>query len=429
MKRRDFLLSAGAWVSAGAALSSVASAAVAAPASPGRAAPGPSVPVITPNGWSLPSRWVKGAREFHLVAEEVRHEFAPGSVARCWGYNGGTPGPTLEAIQGETVRLYVTNTLPEPTTVHWHGLRLPCGMDGVAGLTQPAIPPGATFVYEFELSDAGTFMYHPHANEMTQMALGLMGMFIVHPQGGDPAPVDRDYVFLLHNWALPPGSERPDPSVMTDFDLWTMNGKVFPSIDPVVAATGERVRIRLGNLSMWNHPMHMHGVHFDVTGNEAGRWPSAQWRREVTEIVAVGQTRDLEFDAVAGDWAFHCHMSHHTMNAMGHEITNPVGVQQQDLQGQFDRLLPGHMAMGDGGMIEHQQHVEAGHMPGPPNTLAMMAGHGQFGAIGMGGMMTVVKVRDGLPKGSTADPGHYRHPAGTVARAVDQAPPLVRRPQ
>ena len=105
-------------------------------------------------------------------------------------------------------------------------------------------------------------MYHPHADEMVQLAVGMMGMFIIHPKDGEPEPIDRDYCFLLHNWALHPGTYRPDPSVMQNFDLWTFNSKVFPAIDPLVARTGERVRVRIGNLSMWNHPMHMHGVHF-----------------------------------------------------------------------------------------------------------------------------------------------------------------------
>ena len=124
-----------------------------------------------------------GVKEFHLVAEEIEHEFAPGSKAICWGYNGSTPGPTIEATEGDRVRIYVTNRLKESTSVHWHGLLLPSGMDGVGGLSQPHIKPGETFVYEFTLRQHGTHMYHPHADEMTQMALGMMGLFIIHPEG------------------------------------------------------------------------------------------------------------------------------------------------------------------------------------------------------------------------------------------------------
>ena len=122
-----------------------------------------------------------GVKEFRLVAEPVKREFAPGMVVDCWGYNGQTPGPTIEVVEGDRVRFFVTNKLPERTSMHWHGVILPNGMDGVAGLTQPHILPGETYVYEFTLKQHGTLMYHPHSDEMTQMALGMMGFFIVHP--------------------------------------------------------------------------------------------------------------------------------------------------------------------------------------------------------------------------------------------------------
>ncbi|MGE4071078.1 MAG: multicopper oxidase family protein [Lysobacterales bacterium] len=394
---------------------------------PSAPAPTPSrhhgyTPVRTLNGWTLPYKMVDGVKEFHLVAEEIEHDFAPGCRARCWGYNGTTPGPTIEAVEGDRVRILVTNRLGEHTSVHWHGILLPSGMDGVGGLSQPQIQPGETFVYEFTLRQHGTHMYHPHADEMVQMAVGMMGMFIIHPKAGEPQAIDRDYVILLHNWALHPGTYRPDPSVMTDFDLWTMNSKVFPAIEPLVARSGERVRVRLGNLSMWNHPIHMHGVQFQVTGSDGGRWSRALWRPETTEIVGVGQTRDLEFVAVPGDWAFHCHMSHHTMNAMGHEIPNTLGVDQSGIEGEIRKLLPGFMAMGENGMAEHQDHTQMGHMRGPENTLAMMMGVGPYGNLEMGGMFTVVKVRDDLARGDYADPGWYPSPKAEIARCVSNDP-------
>ena len=373
-------------------------------------------PVITPNARTLPYRLNNGVKEFHLIAEEVEHEFAPGTTIKAWGYNGSTPGPTLEAVEGDRVRIYVTNKLPEHTSVHWHGILLPWGMDGISGLTQPPIKPGETFMYEFTLQQHGTHMYHPHADEMVQMALGMMGMFIIHPKTPTQPAVDRDYAILLHNWAVHPGTYRPDPSVMTEFDLWTMNSKVFPFIDAMVAQTGERVRIRVGNLSMWNHPIHLHGVQFEVTGSDGGRWPENQWRKEVTEIVGVGQTRDLEFTAVPGDWAFHCHMSHHTMNAMGHGVPNMLGVKQPEAL--LKKVLPDYMPMGEHGMAEHQVHTDMGHMPGPENTLPMMMGEGRYGKLEMGGMFTLVKVRDQLD----GDPGWYSPPEGTLAQKVDDVP-------
>ena len=384
--------------------------------------------VRTLNGWTLPYRMNGGVKEFHLVAEEFEHEFAPGSKAMCWGYNGSTPGPTIEAVEGDRIRIFVTNRLREATTIHWHGLILPSGMDGVGGLNQPQIKPGETFAYEFTLKQHGTHMYHPHADEMVQMAMGMMGLLIIHPKGGEAVRIDRDYAFLLHNFALHPGTRRPDPAIMQDFDLWTFNSKVYPAIDPIVARTGERVRIRVGNLSMWNHPIHLHGVQFHVTGGDGGRLPRSQWRTEVTEIVGVGQMRDIEFTAVPGDWAFHCHMSHHTMGPMGHDVPNTIGVDQRGVEAKIRQMLPGYMAMGKDGMGEHQDHTDGG-MAGPPNTLAMMAGKGPVGNIEMGGMFTVVKVRDDLAPGDFSDPGWYRNPTGTVAQRVSDDPAFGNPPR
>ena len=372
-------------------------------------------PVVTPSGSTLPWTLKGGVKEFHLVAEPVEREFAPGLKLKCWGYNGQTPGPTIEAVEGDRVRILVTNSLPEHTTIHWHGIFLPNGMDGVGGLNQPHIQPGETYAYEFTLQQHGTFMYHPHADEMLQMAVGLMGMFIIHPKKPEAPPVNRDFAIMLHEWAVHPGTYRPDPAVMLDFNHFTFNSKVFPATEPLVARTGDRVRIRLGNLSMDQHPIHLHGYSFNISATDGGRIPpSAQWP-QTTVPVPVGSTRDVEFVADApGDWAFHCHKSHHTMNAMGHDLPNTMGVDQAGVEEKIRALLPGYMAMGEKGMAGMQEM--AGHMPGPRNTLPMMAGEGPFGPIEMGGMFTVLKVRDHIV--SYADPGWYEHPEGTVARRI-----------
>jgi FtsP/CotA-like multicopper oxidase with cupredoxin domain len=383
----------------------------------------PFRPVVTLNGWSLPWRMNAGVKEFHLVAEPVVRELAPGMQAHLWGYNGASPGPTIEAVEGDRVRIFVTNRLPEHTTVHWHGLLLPNGMDGVGGLTQPQIPPGKTFVYEFVLNRPGTHMYHPHADEMVQMAMGMMGLFIVHPKNPRQLAVDRDFAFLLASYAIEPGSATPRTAEMTDFNLWTWNSRVFPGIDPLVARTGDRVRVRVGNLTMTNHPIHLHGPHFEVTGTDGG-WvpPAARWP-EVTTDVAVGQMRAIEFQAVAGDWAIHCHKAHHTMNAMGHDVPNLIGVEQRDLAERIARLVPDYMAMGSAGMAE----MGSMEMPLPDNTLPMMSGTGPFGPMEMGGMFSVVKVRDDQAPGDYRDPGWFTHPPGTVAQAFDGTPPPAAR--
>jgi FtsP/CotA-like multicopper oxidase with cupredoxin domain len=375
--------------------------------------------VVTPNGSTLRYKMKSGVKEYHLIAEPVEREFAPGMKVKCWGYNGRTPGPTIEAVEGERVRLLVTNKLPEHTSIHWHGIFLPNGMDGVGGLTQPHIKPGETYVYEFTLRQNGTFMYHPHADEMLQLAVGMMGFFIIHPKKPEIQNIDRDFAIMLHEWAVHPGTYRPDPAIMTDFNMFTFNSKVFPAIDHLVVKTGDRVRIRIGNLSMDEHPIHIHGHNFWVTRTDGGTIPKTASWPETTVLVPVGATRDVEFIADApGDWAFHCHKSHHTMNAMAHDIPNTLGVNQNDVEAKIRKILPGYMAMGETGMAEHAEHIK--HMPGPKNTLPMMMGKGPFGNIEMGGMFTVVKVRDQL-QSYDQDPGWYKHPKGTVAYRLDKA--------
>jgi manganese oxidase len=373
-------------------------------------------PVVTLNGWSLPFRMNGGWKEFHLVAEPVTRELAPGMTARLWGYNGTSPGPTIETVEGDKVRIFVTNKLPEQTAVHWHGVLLPAGMDGVGGITQPHIPPGKTFVYEFETKESGSFMYHPHSDEMVQMAMGMMGMFIVHPRDVAFMRVDRDYAFMMSAYRIEPGASLPQVAEMTDFNLWTWNSRVFPGIDAMPARKGDRVRLRMANLTMTNHPIHMHGHHFQVTGTDGGwvadtaRWP------ESTSDVPVGVIRAIEFVAeYPGDWPIHCHKSHHTMNAMGHTVRNFIGAQpKRELAKTIAKLAPGYMPMGSTGMGD----MAAMAMPGPANTLPMMSGQGQFGPAEMGGMFSLIKVRETLAADDYRDPGYYSHPQGTIAHEV-----------
>jgi hypothetical protein len=346
----------------------------------------------------------------------VTREFAPGMVVNLWGYNGQSPGPTIEAVEGDKVRIFVTNKLPEHTTVHWHGMLVPNGMDGVGGLTQPHIPPGKTFVYEFVLKKSGTFMYHPHSDEMVQMAMGMMGMIVVHPRDGSFARANRDFVFVMATYDVTPGASLPNVMEMTDFNMWTWNSRVFPGIDVMPVALNDHVRIRIGNLTMTNHPMHLHGHDFHVTMTDGGWIPETARFPEATSDVPVGTIRALEFVADApGDWAFHCHKSHHTMNAMGHKVKNFIGVTERSLSQAVSTAAPGAMAMGTDGMAMMGEMA----MPLPDNTLPMMTGTGQFGSIEMGGMFTVVKVREGLAPDDYRDPGWYKHPQGTVAYEIE----------
>ncbi len=430
--RRNFFRTAGVAALGAAAVSRVGAASV--PEAPSQHSPDrqpllvpetgrPYNPVATLNGWSLPWRTKGNVKEFHLVAEPVVRELAPGMKANLWGYNGQSPGPTIEAVEGERVRIFVTNKLPEHTTIHWHGMLLPSGMDGVGGLTQPHIPPGRTFVYEFDLKKSGTFMYHPHADEMVQMAMGLMGMFIVHPKDVRQHRVDRDYVFLLSAFDIDPGSFTPRVNTMLDFNLWTFNSRVFPAIDHLVARSGERVRVRVGNLTMTNHPIHLHGHDFEVTGTDGGWVPKGARWPEVSVDIAVGQMRAFEFSAREGDWALHCHKSHHTMNAMGHGVPTMIGIDHRGVAEKITRLVPDYMVMGERGMAD----MGSMEMPLPDNTLPMMSGGGPFGPMEMGGMFTVLKVRNDQKHGDYTDPGWFRHPAGTVAGEWDGDMPETAR--
>jgi hypothetical protein len=298
-------------------------------------------------------------------------------------------------------------------------------MDGVGGLTQPHIPVGKTFVYEFVMPKSGTFMYHPHADEMVQMAMGMMGFIVVHPKNPSLMRVDRDFVFLLNAFLIEPGSYTPKVAEMLDFNLWAWNSRVFPGIDHVVVRRNDRVRIRLGNLTMTNHPIHIHGHDFEVTCTDGGWVPkSARWPETAIDV-AVGQMRAFEFVADnPGDWALHCHKSHHVMNAMGHNVPTMIGVDHRGIAQKINKLVPDYMVMGERGMADMMEME----MPLPENTLPMMSGKGPFGAMEMGGMFTVVKVRDGIGRNDYADPGWYQHPAGTVAREWNgPTPPVAAR--
>jgi hypothetical protein len=299
-------------------------------------------------------------------------------------------------------------------------------MDGVGGLNQKQIPVGKTFVYEFVARRPGTFMYHPHADEMTQMAMGMMGLWITHPKGQHPmiAEVDRDYAFLLSAYDVTPGAKTPNVNTMLDQNIWSWNSRVFPGISPLVARLNDRVRVRVGNLTMTNHPIHIHGIEFEVTGTDGGPVPpTARWP-EVTTDVAVGQMRQLEFIAdEPGDWAMHCHKSHHTMGAMGHDVPTMIGVDHRGLVQKIQKLIPDYMVMGERGMADMGEME----MELPENTFPMMTGTGPYGPIEMGGMFTTLKVRAEQKPGDFSDPGDYKQPAGT--QSYEYTGPVVTTPR
>lgn len=275
----------------------------------------PPVRVETPDLPRLPYKLVDGVKEFHLVAQPVKRELLPGAIMNHWGFNGSMPGPTIEVTEGDKVRIVLKNELPEATTLHLHGLELPNVQDGIEFVTQEPIMPGKTGVYEVTLHQNGTFFYHPHM--AMQEAIGMVGLFIIHPRQAHQPVVDQDFALITQEFVIKPASDTPASSLM-DFNWFTFNGRCGPYITPLVVKLGNRVRIRLLNFSTDDHhPIHLHGHTFWVTGTDGGRIPDSAWVPGNNVLVGVAQVREIEFIANnPGDWVFHCHMFHHTMNHM-----------------------------------------------------------------------------------------------------------------
>jgi hypothetical protein len=269
---------------------------------------------VTPDVADLPFSLDNGVKVFHLIAEPVKQTVVPGRTFDLWGFNGSAPGPTIQTNEGDRVRILFDNHLPEPSSIHWHGLELPIEMDGVPGIGQKPVMPGERFVYEFQLHQNGTFFYHSHM--AMQEMVGMLGGFIIHPKTSYSPRADKDYLLALQEYAVLPNSNVPN-SMNMEFNWLTFNGKAGPASTPLIIRVGERVRVRLINMGMDHHPVHLHGFTFWETGREGARQPEATWSRGNTVLVGVAQARDIEFVADRpGDWMLHCHLPHHMMNQM-----------------------------------------------------------------------------------------------------------------
>lgn len=274
--------------------------------------PGPRV--VTPDVPDLPFELDGNVKVFHLTSEVVKRKIAPFKTIDAWGYNGSCPGPTIQINQGDRVRVIFENRLPESTTVHWHGLEIPIEQDGVPWISQKPISPGETFTYEFTVHQEGTFFYHAHS-AMQEMQ-GQIGLFIAHPEKPYKPHVDHDYAIVLQEWAVLPSNTVPNSAGM-EFNWLTFNGVSAPAITPMIARLGSRVRLRIVNLGMDHHPIHLHGNQFVQTGTEGGRAPESSWYPMNTVLVGVAQARVVEFEAkYPGSWMVHCHLPHHMMNSM-----------------------------------------------------------------------------------------------------------------
>jgi len=280
--------------------------------------------VITPDLINLPYKMINDIKYFELVAEPVKRELLPGLFINAWGYNGTTPGPTIQVYPGDYVNIRVYNKLPEATSVHWHGLDVPNMMDGVPEVEpSPRIEQGEYFDYHFRITNPpGTHMYHTHINTSIQEMMGLGGaLIILEPY---PVKIQRDYFIMLQEFHVKDlkigeirnGTFDIDP-MSHDFNFFTMNGRCFPYVSPLEVKYGEHIRIRLGNIMHDAHPIHIHGHQFYVTATDGNAIPISNWLKKNTVNVASGEVFDIEFTSNnPGIWPFHCHIPHHMTNNM-----------------------------------------------------------------------------------------------------------------
>ena len=248
-----------------------------------------------------------GTDRYTLTASAFAWELYPGVTVQAWGYNRQVPGPLLRFHVGEKVEIVVSNRLPQPTTIHWHGLAVPNAMDGVPGVTQAAISPGGSFTYRFTVTEQmiGTHHYHSHVNDDFQMDRGLYGPLIVDPSSAEPGAGEVDALYDIGSFKIG-GSETENAFVL--------NGKAYPQAPALVVPVGAKVRLRLINDSAEEtHVMHLHGYTFQITALDGN--PLKTPIDANTVNLGAGQTADVVFLASnPGVWMFHCHILDHAIN-------------------------------------------------------------------------------------------------------------------
>jgi FtsP/CotA-like multicopper oxidase with cupredoxin domain len=266
----------------------------------------------------LAARSEDGAKVFELEAGVAQWNILPDVKVEAYAFNGQVPGPRIRVTEGERIRIKVTNRLPEPTTVHWHGLILPNAMDGPAKITQEPIPPGGSYTYEFTTEQAGTFFYHTHDHPDRQQALGLYGALIIDPKdAASDVRADKEYVIQLQEWLKREGLTYP--AMLMEGALpnyFTINGKAYPETEAIPMRVGETIKLRfIGTNNNFIHPMHVHGGPFTVVARDGYTLaPAARFDAD-TVNVGPGQRYDVIWKARRpGKWLVHCHIPHHTAN-------------------------------------------------------------------------------------------------------------------
>jgi len=372
-------------------------------APPNVVAPEHPLAMVTPDLADLPYEMDGGVKVFHLVAEPVKKKIAPFKTIDSWGYNGSCPGPTIQVQQGDRLRVIFENRLPESTTLHWHGLEIPIEQDGVPYISQKPVAPGEKYVYQFTVHQEGTFFYHAHS--AMQEMIGQIGFFVAHPEKDYKPHADHDYGLILQEWAVLPSNTVPNTASM-EFNWLTFNGVSAPMTTPLLARLGSRVRLRIVNLGMDHHPIHLHGHQFVLTGTEGGRAPESTWYPMNTVLVGVAQARVVEFEAkYPGAWMIHCHLPHHMMNSMM-DLLSDRQIQTADQT--ETKALNQMMSLAKSVPFEHVHPspvaANAESVPGFPQDAFMEMGMDEvvekpetYGlpknwSAGMMGMMTMVRV-------------------------------------
>jgi manganese oxidase len=301
----------------------------------GAAIPSAGVPDATENVGSQPLAYTEedGVKIFELTARPVRWTILEGDepvVVTAWSYNGTVPGPMIRVTEGDQVRIVLKNELPETTSIHWHGIPVPHAMDGVPPVTQAAIEPGESFTYEFTAPPAGSFMYHSHVETDRQIMVGLYAPFIVDPAEPEADAPAVDVMWMLSEWRVGPDGETYPAMPMAggEPNYFTINGKAYPDVEPIVVKKGETVRIRMAGIGQFVHPMHLHGMNFRIVAYDGVSLRPEQQITRNTVPVNPGEIIDIEFTAEAvGTWIFHCHVLHHVTND-GMEPGGLIGVIQ-----------------------------------------------------------------------------------------------------
>ena len=299
---------------------------------------------------STDTKILKG-NTINLVAKEAKQQLNKDVTVNAWTFNGSVPGSQIRVKLGEKVKINLKNELPDPVTIHWHGIPVPNNMDGIPGVTQNAVQPGKSFTYEFTATVPGTYMYHTHQDGVNQLDKGLYGSFIVEPK---EKTYDKDYTLMLDEWMSNPeemdsqmsgmdmsgmdhsnmsnmdnndmsgmdhgtssnngqnketaDKQTPMEHDMSMYDIFTINGKSGDSIQPIKVKKGEKVRLRLINIGFMSHQLHLHGHKFKVVAIDGQELNKPQEIKDQLLAIAPGERYDIEFTANnPGNWLLECH--------------------------------------------------------------------------------------------------------------------------